>query len=104
MKKDEADFDEVELQAAGSAEAGAGASGGGTGTGHGGSMTNSSSNKVWDGRMEFDPITATYSGSTVWRDYGDPPHIIITKPGENPRDVVRRQRQQMKLRFHVEDN
>jgi hypothetical protein len=32
---------------------------------------------------------------------------VITKPGENPRDVVRRQRQQerqMKFRFHVEDN
>ena len=64
--------------------------------------SSSDSNRVWDGRMEFDPITLTYSDSVVWRDYGDPPHIVITKKGENPRDVVRRQRErerQMKLRF-----
>src|ERR1019366_8488919 len=28
--------------------------------------TNSSSDKSWDPHMEFDPLTATYSGSTVW--------------------------------------
>lgn len=51
-------------------------------------MSDSSSNKVWDGRNELDPITSTYDGSTVWHDYGFPHHIIVTNPGENPRDVV----------------
>src|SRR5579859_5862883 len=44
--------------------------------------------KKWDGRNEFDPITATPSGSTIWRDYGVPHRIVVTRPGENPRDVI----------------
>jgi hypothetical protein len=67
-------------------------------------VTNSSS-ESWDPRMEFDPITLTYSNSVVWHDYGDPVHIVITKPGENPRDVVRRQREQERqMKFRFEDN
>jgi hypothetical protein len=54
--------------------------------------TNSSSDKSWDPHMEFDPLTATYSGSTMWLDYCNPRHIVITKPGESPRDVVVRER------------
>lgn len=56
--------------------------------------TNSSSDEVWDGRNEFDVLTATYSGSTVWIDYGRPRRIIVTKPGENPRDVVAREKRE----------
>ena len=52
----------------------------------------SSSNKVWDPRMEFDVLTATIDGGTVWIDYGNPRHIIVTRPGESPRDVVARER------------
>jgi hypothetical protein len=51
-------------------------------------MSNSSSNKVWNGRNEFDPIAATPDGSTIWLDYGHPRRIIVTRPGESPRDVV----------------
>jgi hypothetical protein len=55
-------------------------------------MSNSSSNKVWDPHNEFDVITATIDGGTVWHDYCNPRHIIVTKPGESPRDVVARER------------
>ena len=41
-------------------------------------------------RRHFDPITATVSGGTVWRDYGNPHRIIVTKPGELPQDVIAR--------------
>jgi hypothetical protein len=53
-------------------------------------VTNSS-NKVWDPRMEFDPITASPNGSTIWHDYGAIRRIVVTKPVENPRDVVARE-------------
>jgi hypothetical protein len=46
--------------------------------------------RVWDGRREFDPITATVSGSTIWHDYGAVRRIIVTKPGESPLDVIAR--------------
>jgi hypothetical protein len=67
-------------------------------------VTNSSSSESWDPHNEFDPITLTYSGDVVWHDYCNPPHIVVTKPGESPRDVVARERAQMKFRFHVEQN
>ena len=53
--------------------------------------TNSSSDEVWDGRNEFDVLTATYSGSTVWISYENPRRIVVTRLGENPRDVVARE-------------
>jgi hypothetical protein len=55
-------------------------------------MSNSSSNKVWDPHLEFDPITATPDGSTIWHDYCNPRHIIVTRKGESPRDVVAREK------------
>jgi hypothetical protein len=59
-------------------------------------MSNSSSNKVWDGRNEFDVLTATTDGGTVWIDYGSPRRIVVTRPGENPRDVVAREKERLK--------
>jgi hypothetical protein len=41
-------------------------------------------------RRHFDPITATVSGGTVWRDYGNPHRIIVTRPGELPQDIIAR--------------
>jgi len=41
-------------------------------------------------RNNFDPITCTPSGSTIWRDYGDPRRIIVTGKGELPQDVIAR--------------
>ena len=55
-------------------------------------MSDSSKNEEFDPHMEFDPITATYDGSTIWHCYGHPRHIVITRPGESPRDVVTRER------------
>lgn len=39
-------------------------------------------------RRHFDPVTATPDGSLIWRDYGNPRRIIVTKRGESPLDVI----------------
>jgi hypothetical protein len=51
----------------------------------------------WDGRNEFDIITCTPSNGVIWRDYGDPHRIVVTKPGESPRDVVARENRDRRL-------
>jgi len=52
----------------------------------------------WNPRMEFDPITTTPSGSVIWHDYGDPRRLIVTRKGENPRDVAARDREKHEQR------
>jgi hypothetical protein len=46
--------------------------------------------KTWNPRREFDVLAATTDGGTVWIDYGDPRRVIVTRKGENPRDVAER--------------
>ena len=41
-------------------------------------------------RREFDPVGFGTDNSVVWRDYGNPPHYVITRGDENPRDVAER--------------
>ena len=41
-------------------------------------------------RREFDVLTGTTDGGCVWIDYGNPRHVIVTRKGENLRDVAER--------------
>jgi len=46
---------------------------------------------TWDPRNEFDPITASPSGSVLWHDYGKPRRYVWTRKGESPIDAVKRE-------------
>ena len=52
----------------------------------------------WNPRMEFDPITVSPSGSVLWKDYGEPRRYVVTRPGENPRDIAARDREKNEKR------
>jgi hypothetical protein len=64
------------------------------GTREGGRMTKkwdpTKKTSRWDPRREFDIIGVGVDGSGVWRDYGEPRRVIVTRKGENPRSVAER--------------
>jgi hypothetical protein len=40
-----------------------------------------------DPKNNFDPITSTLDGGTIWRDYDNPGRPVVTRGDELPQDV-----------------
>ena len=49
-----------------------------------------------DPKNNFDPITSTLDGGTIWRDYDNPGRPVVTHGNELPQEVRARREKKVK--------